>query len=177
MRLTRRRLTRRKLTRMRLTRMRLTRMRLTRRKLTRRKLTRRNKKPRSKKGTSTLTKGNGMKEQKSKLGGDGGRRIILQIPYCCCFVKLGDADDCLTGMNILAERFAAKSALVDWLCENLTAFVKSQNQSAWPCRDPANAIILFVLQRRNFFFSILGIGDTLRFLENSFSVCCKLVHG
>ena len=28
--------------------------------------------PRSKKGTSTLTKGNGMKEQKSKLGGDGG---------------------------------------------------------------------------------------------------------
>ena len=28
--------------------------------------------PRSKKGTSTLTKGNGMKEQKSKLEGDGG---------------------------------------------------------------------------------------------------------
>ena len=76
---------------------------LTRRMLTRRKLTRRRrrggygfhygrdeevdkeevdkeeKEPRSKKGTSTLTKGNRMKEQKSKLGGDYSTNSILLL--------------------------------------------------------------------------------------------------
>ena len=40
--------------------------------------------PRSKKGTSTLTKGNGMKEQKSKLGGDYSTNSILLLLCKAC---------------------------------------------------------------------------------------------